>query len=315
MPSLSVIVPNYNHARYLSDVLNAILGQTRPPDEVIVIDDASTDNSRVVIAEFARKYPNVRPIYLDANRGVVPNLNMGVEIARGEFVCFAAADDHILPGFFEKSMAVLKANPDADLVCSDPVIFYDNHIDEMERKRLPFDNVTRFIPAAELVQIMQNSPKFAIPGYTVLVRRESVLTAGLFLPDLRWACDWFMLLVIAFRHGLVYLPEGLAAFRVSRDSYHVAGMRDWAQQRTVLLELVRVLNSPAYADVRQSFVDSGVMAVIGPSMIRLAAENEQARALLRPWVARRIRWHQFRGAVSASLPTAVKRIVKSGLGR
>src|SRR6266446_3649184 len=113
LPTLSVVVPNYNHAKYLEVSLSAILRQSLKPLEIIVLDDASTDNSVEVIRRFAAQNPLVRLVQNEKNLTVVPNLNKGVDLARGEYVYIAAADDEVLPGLFEHSMALLGKYPQA----------------------------------------------------------------------------------------------------------------------------------------------------------------------------------------------------------
>src|SRR5580704_16204019 len=102
--TLSVILPNYNHARYLPRAIGAIAGQSRKPDEFIIIDDGSTDDSREVIAACQRDFPGLSVLFNPQNLGAIPTLQRGLEIARGKYIYFAAADDNILPGFFETAL-------------------------------------------------------------------------------------------------------------------------------------------------------------------------------------------------------------------
>src|ERR1043166_952802 len=106
-PKLSVIVPNYNHGHYLPVCLQSILDQSWPADEIIVIDDGSTDNSVEVIEGFARRHSNIRFYRNLENLGVVATINRAFSLVNGEFVFGSAADDHILPGLFEKSLRLL----------------------------------------------------------------------------------------------------------------------------------------------------------------------------------------------------------------
>src|SRR5688572_14043909 len=103
-PTLSVAISNYNHAHYLPDALEAILSQSYPAMEVIVIDDASTDNSVDVIERFARQNRSLRLIRNSSNMGVLHNANKLLGMVSGEYFYSAAADDRVLPGFFAKSM-------------------------------------------------------------------------------------------------------------------------------------------------------------------------------------------------------------------
>jgi len=115
--TLSVIMPNYNHGKYIGEALNAILSQSYRPVEVIVIDDASTDNSVEIIQQFARKNSLVRFERNEKNMGVVKTSLKLLNMARGDYIYDAAADDKVLPGLFEKSMNLLERHPNAGL-CS-----------------------------------------------------------------------------------------------------------------------------------------------------------------------------------------------------
>src|SRR5882724_13615892 len=118
LPTLSVVVPNYNHAKYLPACLSAILRQSVQPLEVLVLDDVSTDNSLEVIKRIAAKNPLVRLVQNEKNLGVMPNLNKGVQLAKGDYVFIGSADDEIIPGLFEKSMQLLARHPQAGLSCT-----------------------------------------------------------------------------------------------------------------------------------------------------------------------------------------------------
>src|SRR4051812_49327064 len=108
---LAVFMPNYNHGKFLPAALDAILAQAGQPREICVLDDCSTDNSREVIAAYAARHSHIRPVYLARNRGIVANLTEWLAAASDEFVFFAAADDVIRPGLFERSLACLVAHP------------------------------------------------------------------------------------------------------------------------------------------------------------------------------------------------------------
>lgn len=87
-PLVSVIIPVYNAGKFLSSTLNSVFAQTYPFLDVIVVNDGSTDNS----AEIAQSYPNIR--YFDqSNQGVSVARNVGISVAKGEFIAFLDADD------------------------------------------------------------------------------------------------------------------------------------------------------------------------------------------------------------------------------
>ena len=81
---LSVVLPNYNHARYLPRALDAYLSQDHPADEIIVIDDCSADASREIVTRYAANHPSIRLVSNDKNMGVIPTLSRGLNEARGQ---------------------------------------------------------------------------------------------------------------------------------------------------------------------------------------------------------------------------------------
>lgn len=91
--SLAVIIPSYNKASYLRQCLDSVLSQSLLPDEIIAVDDCSTDSSREIIAEYAKKYDIVKPLLLEQNGGVSNARNKGLEYANTSYVSFIDADD------------------------------------------------------------------------------------------------------------------------------------------------------------------------------------------------------------------------------
>lgn len=110
-PLVSVIVPNFNYARYLTERMDSILNQTYQNIEIIILDDASTDNSREVIERY-RSNPRVSHIvYNDANSGSpFRQWERGIPLAKGEYVWIAEADDFAEPQFLEYAVAALESD-------------------------------------------------------------------------------------------------------------------------------------------------------------------------------------------------------------
>lgn len=94
MPRVSIIIPVYNCDKYLREAIDSILNQTYRDFELIVVDDASTDKSREIIAQYeTNHYPFFRAIYHEKNKGVSAARNNGIAVSLGEFLLFADADD------------------------------------------------------------------------------------------------------------------------------------------------------------------------------------------------------------------------------
>jgi len=107
MPTVSVVVPNYNHARYLQQRIDSILSQTYQDFELILLDDCSTDHSRDILASY-RENPKVRIEYNDENSGTVfKQWNKGVRMARGRYIWMAESDDFADPRFLARMVPIL----------------------------------------------------------------------------------------------------------------------------------------------------------------------------------------------------------------
>lgn len=113
--SVSVIVPTYNRARWLGTAIRSALPQLQAGDELIVIDDGSTDDTREVVAAFGAPVTYLR----GEHRGAGPARNLGLAHARGDLVAFLDDDDEWLPGKLARQRAFLEAHPDVLFCFSD----------------------------------------------------------------------------------------------------------------------------------------------------------------------------------------------------
>lgn len=128
-PLVSVIVPNYNYARYLPERLDSILGQTFQDFEIIILDDCSTDNSKDVIERY-RGNPKVSTIIYNGKNTGSPFLqwDKGLELARGKYAWIAEADDLAKPTFLEKTVKAIQSGENVVIACSLSFVINENGI-------------------------------------------------------------------------------------------------------------------------------------------------------------------------------------------
>ena len=100
-PTISIIIPIYNTAKYLPNCLDSIVNQTYKNLEIILIDDGSTDNSYKIAAEYAKKDSRIKLIY-QKNTGQSAARNHGIKLATGEYISFIDSDDQIAKDFIKK---------------------------------------------------------------------------------------------------------------------------------------------------------------------------------------------------------------------
>lgn len=291
---LSVVMPNYNHGNALRVSVAAILAQTRPPDEIVIVDDGSTDDSGVVLAEFARSDARIRIIQHEANKGVVAAVNRGILEATGDFVFLASADERMMPEACCVLMAALEQNPGSHLVVSaftewrpdtGEVVIHDRHSERGLWFMKPGEE-QRVISPRELEAILKQAFAF-LSINTAIFRRQALLDAGLYDPALRWHSDWFLIYCIALRHGVVAVNRSLVWFRVDEHSYSGHGMRQAAQQRAVAAAIQAKLRDPAYADFRAALLraPSAMTTFMRGTLMTLAASPREygALALILKW--------------------------------
>jgi len=302
--SLSVVVPNYNHSKYLERCLTAIVRQSFSPLEIIVLDDASTDNSVQVIKRFAAEHSLVRLVQNEKNLGVMSNLNKGAGLSRGEYIFIASADDEVLPGIFEKSMNLLAQHPRAGISSTISIWRYvDSGLSW--HMAAGMSDKPAYLSPDEVAHLAKKS-KLLISSNTVVFRKAALEDVGLFKPDLRWHADWFAMTTCAFRYGLCFIPEVLGIINILPKSFFTAGRRT-QEHRQVLTNILDNLNSPAYSDVRPLIRDSGALSLFAPEMLTLIGSNKKYRPYLSgPFL---------RGSVKRTAELAGKKILPKWLAR
>ena len=106
---VTVVIPNYNNARYIEKCITSVLNQSYKDIEVLCVDDCSTDNSREIIERLAKNNSQVHSIFLEKNGGVSNARNVGLQNAHGEFITFMDGDDfYYNPDKIKNEMALIE---------------------------------------------------------------------------------------------------------------------------------------------------------------------------------------------------------------
>lgn len=124
MKSISVIIPTYNREATITKAIESVLNQTYPVQEVIVVDDGSTDNTEEVVGRIEDE--RIRYFKTPENHGAGAARNYGVKQARCELIAFHDSDDEWLPEKIERQMAYLEEHPDVGLVYTSFTAYIDN---------------------------------------------------------------------------------------------------------------------------------------------------------------------------------------------
>ena len=122
-PTVTVVISCFNYARYLRQAVHSAINQDGVVVDVIIVDDASTDDSLGVARELSSIYGSVQVLAHDRNQGVVRTFNEGAKAATGEFLVRLDADDVLTPGSLRRSTALARAYPSVGLVYGHPLHF------------------------------------------------------------------------------------------------------------------------------------------------------------------------------------------------
>jgi glycosyltransferase involved in cell wall biosynthesis len=238
-PKVSVVVPNYNHARFLPKRIDSILGQTLQDFELILLDDCSTDESKSILDRYADS-PRVRTEFNAINSGSpFRQWNKGVRLARGEYVWIAESDDYADERFLEKLAARLDAEPSAAFAyCRSWRVALDDRPDGfVDPWRPPYRWTADYCADghAECRNYMVRCN--TVPNASAVVFRKAVYErVGGADESLRLCGDWKLWAAIALTGKVSYLAEALNYFR-----FHVASSRSVTNRiGTDFAEMLRV---------------------------------------------------------------------------
>ncbi len=112
--AVSVVIPAYNEAPRITRALRSVLDQTHPVNEIIVVDDGSTDDTSDVVSQFSERVICIR----QSNQGLSAARNTGISQAKSDWVAFLDADDEWLPSHIENAKIILTANPELMWYCA-----------------------------------------------------------------------------------------------------------------------------------------------------------------------------------------------------
>jgi len=210
------------------------MAQSLQPHEIIIVDDASTDDSVNVVKELARTNSKIVLLENEKNQGCCLSTNRAIAVATGNFIFPTAADDLILPGYFEKSINGFQRYPQAG-VCVTRVkyINFDGHEIFQKKSCLrqllrqhPDIGAIQYLEPTELITRLKRDPRFIYGGPSPLFRKEVIIESGGLRDELGPYTDWFNVHFAALKYGLIHIPEPLVAFRLIAGGFGETATRN-----------------------------------------------------------------------------------------
>jgi glycosyltransferase involved in cell wall biosynthesis len=269
IPTISVVIPTYNYAGYLGRAIESVLGQTFDDFELLVLDDASTDDTESLVASYESE-PRFRFRRNERNVGLFANFNAGAAWASGKYLKFVCADDWLDPRFLERTASALESQPDAVLATTANYLA-DEKGQLTGRQYAPF-GASRTVSPGEATVAMADWLNVVGMPTNVLMRRDAFVEVGGFDARFAPAADIHLYLKLFQHGGVAWIDEPLAYARIHDVHTHSYGpdptestFLAWEDAARWESDLVTpsVLRRALYAEARRSLLYVGAHALRG----------------------------------------------------
>ena len=205
MDIVSIITPSYNSEKYLKDCILSVLNQTLTSWEMLIVDDASTDNSRTVIEPYLKKDKRIKAFFLEKNIGPAMARNYAINKASGRYIAFLDSDDMWLPHKLEVQLDFMKLNNYSFVFSSYQVISENN------------SNIINEIVVPNKISYNQYLKNTIIGCLTVMIDKNSY--GELQMPDLRSSHDMALWLDLLREGEFAFgIEQPLAKYRLVKSS-------------------------------------------------------------------------------------------------
>ncbi|RDI98002.1 glycosyltransferase [Dyella solisilvae] len=233
-PLVSVLIPAYNHARFIDQCLDSVLEDPYPAKELLIIDDGSTDGTAERIAAWADSHRHLIAVeYVHrGNRGIAATMNELAARARGEFLRLGASDDYLLPGGLAAQVGYLLVHPRKWAVIGDSVVVdQDGHKLHESGMRDLHHADKRLYGSDEGIRCAVIS-RWAVGGPVALIRKRALETVAGWSESLR-IDDWDFFLRLAAHDAIGFIDVRVCAYRL-----HGANLSRTRDTRARILNLI-----------------------------------------------------------------------------
>lgn len=249
MSSLTAIVCNYNHGHVIGQSLDAMLKQSRPPDEILIVDDGSQDDSVITIDAWVAKSPTIRFLRNERNLGWHASTAKALAVATGDYLYSGAADDYVLPGFFEVVCGLMDQYPAAGIGCAQ-VLTITPDGQPLGTNGYRRWTESRFVPAEVFLrQGLEAEPPTHSLSSATIYRRDRLLQIGGFRRELGPWSDTFAIRALGLQSGLCYVPQPGAAWTRAPFGMSQSNLRDPMRTLSIVRAAAALMRSAEFREV------------------------------------------------------------------
>ena len=285
MSRIDVAVTCCNYARFLRQCVESVLTQSHRDCRILIIDDASTDETPAIAAALAAGDERVRVLRHPVNLGHIATYNEAIGLAEGDYFLLLSADDFLLPGAIERAVAVLDRHSDIGLVIGN-CLRHEPQAGavDMPRLRSPAQSATAAMldPAIFIWGLVRDN---WVATATAITRTTVQKKLGGYLPTLPHSGDLEMWLRFALCSRVAYLDVPQAVYRLHEDnmSHGYSGFDDFTQRNTAILMhlgAIRALPHRGKSLERRIRLRLLILGVLRAGLAVTRGQFGQARSLL-----------------------------------
>jgi glycosyltransferase involved in cell wall biosynthesis len=256
---LSVLVPAYNLQEFITPCLLSVLEQKTDFDyEVIVCDDASTDNTAAKIAELALLYPNkLRSIYKQHNAGLAANMSTLLDAATGEYIAYLDGDDIALPTKLQKQVDYLDSHQDCHMVYHESDMFDSETDKTIKYYSKEFYNWS-YIPMRSNIEYMIKYGTY-MQASSVMFRNHTNLSKTV-SPECKIIFDYVFYILNAgyLQANVDFIPEVLGRYRIHENSFGQQTSRSYSRREQSLLDIELACKQAEQFGVSKQVIEAGI---------------------------------------------------------
>lgn len=233
MVTFSVIMPSFNHERFISRAIESVLAQTYPDLELIIIDDRSEDDSRAIIDGWLGKDRRIKAAFHERNMGISRTMNEAIDMAEGKYLALFASDDLWIEHKLEAQLEVLRR--DDRLVVWSEGYLVDGAGDVLGEKATERFGAAHKKKSGDLFHELLGDNY--INGCSLVVKRASVERFG-YDERLSYLNDYKLMLDLASSYKYHFIAEPLACYRIHEGSSNLFDRDSWNRDLIALEDYI-----------------------------------------------------------------------------
>jgi glycosyltransferase involved in cell wall biosynthesis len=246
--TFSALIYSHNDAQFLPTAIEAVLRQSRLPDELLIMDDGSTDDSLAVIQRYADGHSFIKIVRKERNRGYIKGVRQLTALAKGDFIHRGASDDFMLDCFVDDMMGMADRYPDVGIV-SGALVDLDGDTGDLGLKEIPGWKTGFVAPSDYLNFCLETGPVIDMLAPGTILRREAAIGMGGWLDELQTWDIRFLMQAAALKHGMCYVDKPVYTSRRRVDEWTQSLDCDIARSTGMHIRYFELMRAPRFREL------------------------------------------------------------------